>query len=437
MYRKILSIATPLILSNVTIPLLGLINIGLMGHISSYHLLAALGIGVMVFNLILLTLNFLRMGTTGLIAQAYGRSDSTQLFAIFLRSAGLSAALGIGLILLLPIILWVTGLATNTPLDIQAYVAQYVTIRIFSAPATLFNFVVIGFFIGVQKARLALLVACVDNLIAIISGLILVRGFHFAIAGIAWADVLSQYCTAFLGVGLCRRYFRQLDGISLSWRPSLSLTGLKQHLSINFDIFIRTLGLTASLSLFTTLSARLGGVVLATNTLLMAIQAFTSYALDGFANATEALVGENSHDPTFTTLKTVLQRTFIGSVVTAAILSLLYQLCGSWIIFTLSSIPAVRMLAQQYWPFFVMLPILSGFSYWLDGVFIGLLQTRTMRNCMLLTLFGFIIATALLFRFGNGGLLFALVVFFILRTVTLGTALWLWILRFNNPHNTQ
>jgi len=229
MHKKILAITIPLIISNVSVPLLGLINIGLMGNLGSFHYLAAIGIGVMIFNVLFSTLYFLRMGTTGFTAHAFGKNDFSLLLEVLLRAITVSIALGILLILLLPIILWVGLHVIHTSVDIHRYVAQYVRMRIFCAPATLLNFAVIGFFIGVQKARLALFAALFSNVIAIISGIILVRGLHFAIIGVVLSDIMSQYSAALLGLFFCWTYFRKVDGLTFSWKSMCSIISLKRY----------------------------------------------------------------------------------------------------------------------------------------------------------------------------------------------------------------
>lgn len=432
LHGRMWRLAGPIILANSSTPLLGAVDTAVMGHLPSPRFLAAIAIGSLVFSFLYWGLGFLRMGTTGLTAQAFGawresrgHARALGVGAVFSRASLLALGLGLTVILLQwPIGHFVLPLFGAEP-GVESLAAEYYRIRIWSAPASLTNFVVLGWFLGTQRAGTALIVQVLLNLINAGLDVLFVIGFGWGVAGVAAGTVIAEYTAAAVGIILVLRQLRTLYG--LSPRPLMQLNllldgpALKRLIAVNFDIFIRTACLLAVFGVFTATGARFGTSVLAANAILMNFMMFMSHGLDGFAFAAEALVGAEKgagNEPAFRRAVRVSSAWALG---TAAVYALAYGLFGDVIIGWLTDIDELRTTARHYLPWVVVLPLLSVWSFQLDGIFVGLTRTREMRNSMILSLAGFLIVLPLLGdRFANHGLWAAFNAFMIFRAVALG-----------------
>ena len=423
MHKKIASIAFPLILSNVTVPLLGLVNIGLMGHQLTSYGVAALGIGAMILNFVYSLFHFLRIGTTGMAAIAYGESNESDLIVVLLRSLMVSVMVGWVVVLCFPIVPWVGVHFIHASAAVHQAVIGYVEIRVFAVPPALFNLSLMGFFVGVQRPSWALVLSLTSTLVALVTGVVLVLGVHLSLSGIAFADIIAQYSTTLLGGVLCCRYLKGKSVGPKHWRELVSWAAVIPYFKLNADMFIRSLCLIGCLSLFTVMSARFGTVVLAANTLLLSVQAFTSHALDGVANAAETLVGASFGGRQNQRCYQVLKATLWWTVIFTVAFILLYGFGGRRLILSLTSLMSVYDQVLHHWDCFLVITVVSCFSYWLDGVFVGLLETRVMRNSMVLSTLVFAVLMRFLFPLGEVGVLWALLGFFVLRCLTLGQKL--------------
>ncbi len=416
---KVLQIALPLILSNLTIPLLGFINTLVVGRLAHSYYLGAVGLGTMIFNFLYWLLSFFRMGTTSLIARQLGGKDYNSAANILFHSLFIALLIGLLLIILqIPIEQFAFTLIGGTEL-LRHITQSYFFIRIWAAPAALMNFVILGALIGLQRSAAVFLIMTVTNVVAIILDVVLVFGFSMAANGVALADVIGQYSGLIIGLLLLIKLLRS----HFNWRYfQFNLQFIRQIFSANRDLFIRTLCLIIAFSFFTAQSAKLGITVLAANTVLMNFQMIMSYALDGFANAAETLVGHSVGKKDYAKFKQQVINTGYWSAIIALSFTLIYWLIGPWLIDLMTSIPSIQQLSHHYLIFAVLAPLIAVWCYWLDGVFIGAGRFSIMRNMMLLSILGYFLVWYFTQAWLNTGLWLAMLAFLGLRGLSLSVA---------------
>jgi MATE family multidrug resistance protein len=412
-------LAAPMILSNLTIPLLGMVDTAVMGHLSQPYYLGAVAIGGLVFSFIYWSFGFLRMGTTGLTAQAHGKADNNEIRAILGRALLLGVFFALLILLLQSVINSVVVAVLQASAELEHYASEYFFIRIWSAPAALMNYVLIGWFLGMQNARGPLWILLVINSINIVLDLVFVMGLQMDVVGVALASVIAEYVGAVVGLWLVASELNKHPGQWLK-EAVLEWGNLRHMLLVNKNIFIRTLCLMFSFAFFTAQGARHGDVILAANAVLMNFYTFTAYGLDGFANAAEALVGKAVGQKDKLGFKRAVHTAGVWSVGVSLIFMLVYGLFGETLIWLLTDIEPVRQTAIDYLPWLVVAPILSVWSYLFDGVFVGGTRSVEMRNTMLIsTVLCFLPAWYLLQPWGNHGLWAALMVFMVARGITM------------------
>lgn len=419
--RRILALALPMILSNLTVPLLGLVDNAVIGHLEHAYFLAAVGVGVMIFNFLYYCFVFLRMGTTGLVAQAFGSENKDQSRYIIIR--GVLVAIMIGTIVNLiqtPIMHIAMHFAHPTAI-VGQYVQQYCHYRFYALPAALANFVFLGAFIGEHKPKLALMATVFINLIAITLDFILVFGFHMDVRGLALSAVLSQFAGALFCATIYLGKFHRLD--KLNWRQLSHWPEWLKLFHMNKDIFIRTLCIVAVFAYFTKRSLAFGTNTLAANMILLNFQDILAYGLDGFANAAEALVGEAIGKNQAKALHESIYNTGVFSAVVALGFCFIFFTAGKPLINLITNINSVRHNAYPFLGFAIASPIVSVWSYWLDGIFVGATASKSMRNTMIIAMCGFFIVQWPLQVLGNSGLWFALLAFLAMRGMTMLTRL--------------
>jgi len=421
-YRRVFLLAIPLILSNLTQPLLSTVDTILSGHLPGAAVLGGVAVGGILFNSIYWTFGFLRMATTGLVAQAHGSGDHDKLMHHFGRAL-LTACLIGALILLIQKPLISTALTLlGAHSEVRQAALIYCSIRIWSAPAALANYTILGYLLGRQHARTALLLQATINIVNVAVALTLVLWRHWGVAGIATATMAADWTGCFIGFALMLASGARLR--HLRWSELMDAASLRRLFALNRDILLRTLSLVAAYAWFTRTGARSGDAILAANAVLINFLWIAGYGLDGFANATEALVGEAIGAQRVSDFRSVLKASSVSAFSVAGAISFLYLIFGRHIIAIFTNQDAVRSLAEEFLPWLIVLPLVAVWSFLLDGVFIGATRAQELRDSMLISLIGFLgLAVVLTARFGNHGLWCAMLAFMALRAATLGLRL--------------
>jgi MATE family multidrug resistance protein len=424
LHRRILALAWPMLLSNITAPLLGLVDTAVLGHLPDPKYLAAVALGSNFFMFLYFSFNFLRMSTTGLVSQSHGAGDNT---VVVLARAGLLSLLIGGLLLLLHGPLRELGLSLlGGGAEIQSLARDYINLRIWGAPAALANFALIGFSIGLHNTRIPLVITVVMHSTNALLDLLLVTVLGLDVKGVAVASLVSEYLGLAVGLFLLRhtlaRGLREWPAGALK-----AVAPLLRLLAVNRDIFLRTLALLTVFFFFTAQGARLGETILAANAVLITFMLLLSNALDGFANAAEALVGEAHGRGHRRELDQAVRATGVWSAGMAVVMLAAFLLGGGWLIGLLTDIPAVRETAGTYLPWMAAMTVTAAGCFWLDGVFIGATLARGMRNAMVVaTVLGFFPLWWLTRGLDNHGLWLALNGWMLSRTLLMA-ALWhLW-----------
>ena len=424
-HRQILTIAMPVILSNITTPLVGVADIAVIGHanlpsgISAAAATGAVAFGGMIFSLIFGTLGFFRMGTSGFSAQAKGANDDGELAAIFLRVLMVGFVVGLLLILLRQSVISGIFYFTNASAEVQRLSGDYYKIRALAAPFTLMNYVILGWLMGQGRAKLGLLVQVILNAANILLNLYFVMVLDMAVEGVAWASGLAEIIA--FGVSLILiltiyrpKYFMQpLDNI-------LHRAKTLRMFHVNRDIMIRSLALTVSFTFFTIQSANMGDILLAANAILLQFVSVFAYFLDGFATSAEVFIGQSIGAKNNKIFDRAFKLSLVWAFAMATLMAALTLLAGGYAIDFMSQDMAVRTAASAYliWP--AILVLLGAWCHTVDGVFLGATRGADMRNMMLISLTIYLISWYILVHyFGNHGHWAALAVLLFARGVTL------------------
>ncbi len=408
-----------MILSNLTLPIVGAVDTAVVGHLPGPHPIGAVALGALIFTFLFWGFGFLKMGMTGYAARAYGIRNTREICDFLLRFIVIGLAAGLLIVVLgNPLIDFVLAVLDSSE-RVESLAADYANIRIWGAPAVLCVYVFTGVFVGLHNTRMALVLQLVLNLTNLVLDLLFVPILNFGVAGVAWATLIAEYSAAFLGFFLLRQ--RLMQALRNSRIHELFDPRILKHLAAtNGNIFIRTVCLMLCFAFFTDQSARHGELILAANAILMHFQAFMAYGVDGFAHATEALGGSAYGARKRKRFLRVARLTTLWALLTACCFSLLFLIAGGTIIGWFTNLPEIVELARQYLPWIIALPLFSFLGFQLDGLFIGIGHTRQMRNAMLLSTAGYLLL-AYLFQswIGNHGLFLALTCFMTLRAVTL------------------
>ena len=412
-------LAWPIILSNVTVPLLGLVDTAVVGHLPTPRYLAAVTLGAALLSFLYWGFGFLRMGTTGLTAQAHGRQDEETVKALLGQSLIVAAAIGLGLIVFgYPLVrlglYWLGGSADST-----ALASEYAHIRLLSAPAVLANYAILGWFLGLGNARVTFVIMVLTNTVNIALDLFFVLGLGMTSNGVAWASAIADYTAFGVGVWLLRRELRELGGAPVPRHRLWRLSAYADLFAVNRHLFVRTLCLLFAFAFFTARGADLGDIVLAANAVLMQYVMLTSYGLDGFAQAAESLVGKAAGRRDWPLFGASVCAALRFSLVTAVLATAAFALAGHTLIGLLTDLPAVRVEAGAHLGWLVAMPVLTVWSYLFDGVFVGATATREMRDTLIASLALFLCVWWASRVWGNQGLWFSFAVFSAARSLTL------------------
>ncbi len=417
-HRRVLAIAAPIMLSNVSTPLLGAVDTAIVGRLPDPAYIGAVALGALVFSFVFWAFGFLRMGTTGLTAQALGAGDADELRA----ALGRALILGVGIGAALIAVQWPIGQAAFALLEggaqVETLARQYYDIRIWAAPATLINYALLGWFIGLGRAKIALLLQLALNVTNMALDALFVLVLGLSVAGVAWGTFIAECVAAVLGLAIAARHLSRLGG---RWQRArlLERVALARTLAVNRDILIRSAALIAVFAWFVSNGARQGEVVLAANAVLMHFITVSAYFLDGLAFAAEALVGRAIGARDRSALLRTMHLTTGWAVAVAALASALLLAAGPWLIDLFTVDTLTRESARRYLTWAALAPLAGVWAFQLDGIFIGATRTREMRNAMLLSLAIFLAGWWLLQDLGNHGLWAALYVHYAARTATL------------------
>ena len=413
--RQILHIALPSIVSNITVPLLGLIDVAITGHLGSPAYIGAIALGGMIFNLTYWIFGFLRMGTSGMTSQALGQRDLTEVTRHLVRSMGIAMAIALLLIILQIPIRELALLIMRPTAEVRAYTITYFNICIWGAPAMLGLFGLNGWFIGMQNSRIPMMIAITQNIVNIIASLLLVFGLGMKVVGVATGTLIAQWCGFLMALSLLVMHYKRLQGYFHS-RGLWARAAMARFFHVNRDIFLRTLCLVGVLLFFTSAGSWQGEVILAVNTLLMQLYLLVSYVMDGFANAAEAMSGKYygaGNRPAF--IETV-KHCFVWGACCTLIFTLVYIIGGKPFLGLLTDEPSVVAASSDYVFWAYLIPICSIGAFIWDGVFIGITASREMLISSFLAALLFFITYFVCFPLWcNHGLWMAFIVYMVSR----------------------
>lgn len=417
MNKKILQLAIPSIVSNITVPLLGLIDVAIVGHLGSASYIGAIAVGGMLFNIIYWLFGFLRMGTSGMTSQAFGKRDLKEVTRVLLRAVGVGLFIALCLLLLQYPIRKVAFLLIDATAEVRELATVYFSICVWGAPAVLGLYGFAGWFIGMQNSRFPMFIAITQNIVNIVASLAFVYLLDMKIEGVALGTLIAQYAGLFMALLLWLRYYGRLR-IPFHWREILGWTAMHRFFQVNSDIFFRTLCLVAVTTFFTSTGARQGDVVLAVNTLLMQLFTLFSYIMDGFAYAGEAMTGRYVGAQNRNGLQRMIQLLFRWGWGLSLSFTILYMIGGQGFLGLLTNDTTVIEAAGTYYYWVLAIP-LAGFAAFLwDGILIGATATRLMLYSMLVASGTFFVVYYLFYGImGNHALWMAFLIYLSLRGI--------------------
>lgn len=421
-HRRVLRIAAPIVVSNATVPILGAVDTGVVGQLGQAAPIGAVGIGAVILSAIYWVFGFLRMGTTGLVAQAKGAGDSGETGALLMRGLLFGATGGIVLMAVQGGLFWGAFRLAPASAEVEALSRQYLSIRIWGAPAAIGIYALTGWLIGMERTRGVLVLQLWMNGLNILLDLWFVLGLGWGVGGVATATLIAEWSGLALGLWLCRAAFGGEQW--RDWRRVFDLGRLKRMARVNGDIMVRSVLLTGAFATFLFLAADLGDVTLAANQVLIQFLEITAFALDGFAFAAEALVGAavgaRNRDDVRRAGFIAAQWGFAG----AAALGAVYWLGGGAIIDLMTTSEAVRAEARHFLPWLVVAPVLGVAAWIYDGIYIGATWTRDLRQAMVVSVAIYVGALAVFLPWlGNHGLWLSLIILNLARAATLGLRL--------------
>ncbi len=418
-HRRVLNIAVPIMLSNITVPLLGLVDTGVVGQLGEAAPIGAVAIGAVILTTVYWAFGFLRMGTTGLTAQAVGAGDRAETVALLTRVVMIGLIAGT-LLISLQVFIFAGAFRISPATEaVEGLAREYVQIRIWSAPAAIAIYGINGWLIAREQTQSVLALQIWINGLNIALDLLFVLQLGWGVEGVAWATFIAEWTGLGFGLWLCRSAFRDPNWRSLE--RIFHAATLWRMAAVNSDIMVRSVLLTAGFTLFVMLSPRFGEASLAANHILLQFLELTAFGLDGFALAAETLVGQAMGRRNLADFRRGAVMTSIWGAGLCLCLMLVFAIFGGAIVDVMTTAEDVRDVAREFLPWMVLAPLIGGPSWMLDGIFIGATRTRDMRNMMVLSVLGYLAALAVFMPlWGNHGLWAAMMVFFGLRGITLG-----------------
>lgn len=413
--KQVFKLALPSIISNITVPLLGIIDLTIVGHMGDVIYIGAIAIGAMIFNVLYWLFGFLRMGTSGMTSQALGRRDLTEAMRLLVRSLTISTAIAVIFIVFQLPIRWMALTIMQPTEQIAEQAAIYFSICIWGAPAMLGLYGLTGWFIGMQNTRVPMLVSIFQNIVNIVASVTFVFGFGMKIQGVALGTLTAQWTGFLLALYCWKRYYGRLA--EYNWKDDLfKRSTMVRFFAVNRDIFIRTLFLVGVNFFFISAGSRQGAIILSVNTLLMTLFTLFSYVMDGFAYAGEALSGKYYSAANKLAFDRVYRSLFAWGAIMAVVFTLVYAVGGNGFLMLLTNEAVVVQSAEAYFWWAVMIPIASVSAFVYDGIFIGLTATRGMLvSSVVSALVFFVLYLALQNYLGNHALWLAFIVYLGLR----------------------
>ena len=428
----ILKLSIPIFFANLAIPLVGIIDTALMGNLGNLSYLSATSVAANLFSMIFWSFGFLRMGTVGMVSQALGQNNYKEILNIILRNLFFVLIISILIILLQYFIL-------NLSLQIfelndltKEFYTQYFKIRIYSAPGELTLYIITGLFVGLQKTKISSFAVGFFSVVNIILSVFFVKVYNLDIRGVAFGTLISALITSLLFLSYTFVYLKKYTLLSLNLYEIFKLDKLKNIFNVNFNIFIRTILLTFSFLWFTYLGSQIGEDFIAANAILINLVFLSAFILDAYAFSTEGIVGYSLGKKDLNLFKIILKNSFILSSLTGLLISIIYFFISEHVINLMSDIEEIRLLSSNYSIWLIIMPFIASFCYQFDGIFIGVSQTKELRNAMIFSVTSFLILSIILTKYYfNTGIWISLCIFMILRALSLYYYMRRIYLRFN------
>ena len=418
--KRIFLLSIPVFLSNLAIPLVGIIDTGLMGNLGEVKYLAATSISTSVMTMLIWSFGFLRMGTVGVVANLYSKSDYREINRTLLRNFLLAIFISIIIILFKNNLIQLIESYFISSLETQELIKKYISIRVFSIPAEFAIYILVGFYLGIQKTNISSLIVIILSTVNIILSSFFVLSLNLNIVGVVLGTLISSYCTAIIFIFYSYKFISKNFQITPSFNKIIIPSKLVKLLTINIDIFIRTILLTFSFLWFTYLGSKIGEDILAANAILIQFIVFASFFLDAYAYSSEGIVGYavgRKNLKAFTsTVNNSIQLSFFTSLFISAIFIIFFK----DMINIITDIDLIRFISYKYFFWIIIIPPVASLCYQLDGIFIGASQTKDLRNAMIIAVIFYIIISIYSTKyFNNHGLWLSLFIFMILRSLTL------------------
>ena len=417
---NIVKLSIPIFFANLVIPLVAIVDTGLMGNLDNASYLTATSIATSVFSLIFWSFGFLRMGTVGIVAQAHGSKEYDEIVNLVFRNIAFVIQISLLLILCQKYIFTISLSIFELSDETTKYFKEYFDLRIYSSFGELTIYIITGLFIGLQRTTLSSVAVGFFSITNILFSLLFVVYFDLDVQGVALGTVISSTLTAVIFLSYTFFELQKLTSIKINFSKIFNVKKIQKLFNINFDIFIRSALLTFSFLFFTYLGNTIGEDVVAANTILLNLIMLSAFILDAYAFSTEGIVGYSIGSKDKKLLTNVIKNSFILSAATGLLISLIYLVGKSNFIFIMTDLPNIKNLSMSYSYWVVLIPFISSFCYQIDGIFIGASQTKELRNAMIVSVSIYILcALFLVSSFGNSGLWISLCIFFALRALTL------------------
>ena len=419
--KQIILLSIPVFFSNIAIPLVGMVDTGLMGNLSETKYLAATSIATSVMTMIIWSFGFLRMGTVGIVAQAYGRSDYREIVKTILRNLLIALIVAFIILIFLPVLKNAISYFFSPGDETEVLINTYLNVRVFSVPAELIIYVLVGFYLGIQKTKISSFLIIVLSSLNIVFSSLLVLTYDLNVLGVALGTLFASYITLIIFSLFTYNFIIRKFKIIPKFENLFVKSKILKLFNINLDIFIRTLFLTFAFLWVTYLGSKIGEDYLAVNAILIQFIILSSFFLDAYAFSTEGVVGFAIGRKNKKSFLEVVKNSVQVSFFTAIIISFLYIIFFKEIVFILTDIEILRFLAFQHIVWIIIIPPIACFCYQLDGIFIGASQTKEIRNAMIISVIIYVGFSIFLTRhLDNHGIWFSLLLFMILRSLTLG-----------------